>query len=413
MNLLKKEELLDELYSYSKFGIKLGLENIDKLLNELGNIENNYKKIHIAGTNGKGSVATMLETILIESGYNVGKYTSPHLVDFNERITVNNKKISDEELVECFLEVKKAIKSLNIQPTFFEVTTAIMFLYFDKKNIDWGIIETGMGGQYDSTNVIVPEVSIITNVTVDHTNYLGKNLREIAKEKAGIIKKDVPVIYYGNCKELIEEVEKKSVNRVNIGKYNYKVEFDNEKFSTVIDIDNEIYEIPLYGEFQSKNFLLAYETLKKIGVSKKDIKKGLKNVKWPGRFEVIEKNPYLILDGAHNIAAALGLKRSLLKKFKREEILVITSILKDKDVNEILDIFSKFADTAIFVSLKTVDRGLSEEEMYKLGSGKFDNSLKIDDINEAIKVAKENFDKKAIIIAGSLYLIGEVKKGRI
>lgn len=413
MKFLKKEELLNELYSYSKFGIKLGLENIEKMLFELGNVENKYKKIHIAGTNGKGSVATMLETILMESGYKVGKYTSPHLVDFNERITVNGQKISDEELIECFLKVKKVIEKLKIQPTFFEVTTAIMFLYFNEKNVDWGIIETGMGGKYDSTNTIVPEISIITNVTFDHTNYLGDNLRQIAKEKAGIIKADIPVIYYGNCKELIDEVEKKSKDTIDIGKYNYKTEVDNENFATKIYIDNEIYEIPLYGEFQSKNFLLVYETLKKIGISNKNIKKGLKDVKWPGRFEVIEKNPYVILDGAHNVEAALELKKSILNRFKKEEILIITSILKDKDVNEVLDIFSEFASTAIFVSLENNDRGLSEEEIYNIGNGKFEKSLKINNINKAIEFAKENFDKKAIIIAGSLYLIGEVKKGRI
>ena len=178
------DQLLDELYSYSMHGIKLGLENIEKICKELGNPEKSYKIIHIAGTNGKGSTATTLETILLEAGYRVGKYTSPHILKFNERIRMNGEDISDEEIAYYYDEVKKAIAKAGVKPTFFEVTTAMMFKYFQDRKADYVVLETGMGGRFDATNVVDAELCIITNVTLDHTEYLGDTIYKIAKGKS-------------------------------------------------------------------------------------------------------------------------------------------------------------------------------------------------------------------------------------
>lgn len=176
-------ELLDELYSYSMHGIKLGLENIKKICEELGNPQDSYKIIHIAGTNGKGSTATTLETILLEAGYSVGKYTSPHILKFNERIRADREDISDEDIAHYYEEVKKAVENAGVKPTFFEVTTAMMFKYFQDKKVDYVVLETGMGGRFDATNITKAELCIITNVTLDHTEYLGDTIYKIAREK--------------------------------------------------------------------------------------------------------------------------------------------------------------------------------------------------------------------------------------
>ena len=173
------DRLLEELYSYSMFGIKLGLENIQKICNYLGNPEKKYKIIHITGTNGKGSTSTIIETALLKAGYSVGKYTSPHILKFNERIRVNGEDISDRDIALVYEKVKKSVEDLKITPTFFEVTTAMMFLYFAEKKIDYAVLEVGMGGRYDATNVAEGDACIITNVSLDHTEYLGKNIYDI------------------------------------------------------------------------------------------------------------------------------------------------------------------------------------------------------------------------------------------
>ena len=185
---MEMNELLNELYSYSLHGIKLGLENIQKICDSLGNPEKNYKIVHITGTNGKGSTATIVETVLLKQGYKVGKYTSPHILKFNERIRVNGQDISDEDITKVYGIVREKIKELGITPTFFEVTTAMMFLYFSMREVEYVVLEVGMGGRFDATNVVDSDIAIITNVSIDHTEYLGKTIYEIAREKAGIIK---------------------------------------------------------------------------------------------------------------------------------------------------------------------------------------------------------------------------------
>lgn len=405
------EKLLKKLYSYNSKGIKLGLDNIKNIMDKLGNPQKKYKTIHIAGTNGKGSTASIIETVLGEAGFHVGKYTSPHLVKFNERIVVNKNMITDEEVAFYFEKVEKSILDLKIEATFFEITTAMMFLYFADKNVEWAVIETGMGGRYDSTNIVMPEISVITNISLDHTEYLGDTIRKIAFEKAGIIKKDIPVFFCDDKKDTIEVIKEhtdKYFDVLNIY-INSDYYLDKEKFYTIINVEDWTYELSLFGTYQSKNFLTAYSVLRYIGIEKEIIQKGVQKVNWEGRFEVKRDKIIKIYDGAHNSDSALKLKENIEKIYKKDEIVLLCSILKDKDVKEILKIFAEFTDTVLFTSLKHYNRGLDSIELKNIGGEFFKIVYCEDDLINAIKKV-ENLNKKAIIFAGSLYLIGELKK---
>lgn len=403
------DEILERLYGYSKFGIKLGLENMKKLMNELGNPQDSYKKIHIAGTNGKGSTASMIESVLIEAGYSVGKYSSPHLIRFNERIVFNREEISDKEITELFLTVEEAVKRAGLTPTFFEVTTAMMFLYYKIKGADYAVIETGMGGRFDATNIIIPEISVITNVTMDHTSYLGDSVEKIAEEKAGIIKSGVPLIF-GEKKEEIKEIFRKKADKYidALSDINYISETDNKNYSNFVTIENIKYEIPLYGKHQIENFMTAYSAMKLLKVESDIIKRGVKKCIWEGRFEIISKNPFVVLDGAHNEDAAVRLKENMLDLFKKSEIILLVSVLKDKDLKKIFEIFAEFSEEAVFTSLSEFERGSSANELYIKYGKQFLKSSAYESADKAYEYAKST--GKAVVIAGSLYLAGKFKK---
>ncbi|MDN5304393.1 MAG: dihydrofolate synthase / folylpolyglutamate synthase [Fusobacteriaceae bacterium] len=401
--------ILDELYSYTKFGIKLGLDNIKQILEKCGNPQNYYKIIHIAGTNGKGSTASIIEYSLIEAGFSVGKYTSPHILKFNERIVINKTEIIDDDIAKYYLKIKNIILENNIKATFFEVTTAMAFLYFKDKKIDYLVAEVGLGGKYDATNVVNPILSIITNVSYDHINILGDTLEKIAEEKCGIIK-NAPVIILDKQDVLIKCVKSKTDNYILANKqYNYKVSLDKENLFTNIILNKNIFNLSLYGMFQGDNFILAYSALKYLGIDDIFIQNAVKNIYWPGRFEVFSKNPLIILDGAHNEDSALSLKSNCIDLFKKDEIVLITSILEDKEIDKVLKIFSEISDSVIFTSLKSYHRGLSSKNLYDIGSKYFKVSNYKDSIIDAFDLAKQ-FNKKAIIVAGSFYLISEFKK---
>lgn len=403
------DEILERLYGYSKFGIKLGLENMKKIMEVLGNPERSYKSIHIAGTNGKGSTASMIEAVLIEAGYKTGKYTSPHLIRFNERIVINRHEISDEEVVKTFLKVEEAVKFIGITPTFFEVTTAMMFLYFKEKGVQYAVIETGMGGRFDATNIVIPEVSVITNVTLDHTAYLGDTVEKIAEEKAGIIKKGVPLVF-GEKKESVKEVFiNKTDNFTDVGRDIEYHSFTNSlNCKNYVKIDETEYEIPLYGTHQIDNFLTAYGALIKLKIEKEVIKTGVAKSKWEGRFEIVSDNPFIVIDGAHNEDAAVRLKENINNLFSRDEVLLITSVLKDKSGEKIFDIFSQFASEAVFTSLEEYERGSSGLEIAEKYGKKFEKITVFEDSKKCMEYAKSR--GKAIVIAGSLYLAGKFKK---
>ena len=404
------DNLLDELYSYSMHGIKLGLENIRVLCNELGNPQNDYKIIHIAGTNGKGSTSTTIETILLEAGFKVGKYTSPHILKFNERIRANRKDISDEEIVKYYQLLKNIIHKTNIKPTFFEVTTAMMFKYFSDLNLEYVVLETGMGGRFDATNICQAEICVITNVSLDHTEYLGDTIYKIAREKAGIIKNTPKVIVADSNPDFLKAISEEKVEIVNVlEKYKEAKKILNFKnFLTEIYIDNEKYEFSLFGDYQFKNFLTAYEVLKELGIPNNIIKSGCQKVVWQCRFERFSLQPLVILDGAHNVDGMTELCKTIKQGYTPNEVVFITSILKDKDVKHMLPIMRETTDNIIFTSLKENPRGTSGEDIFNQLEDKR-GALVENDIIKAFEIAK-NLNKKVIIICGSFYTLSKFKE---
>lgn len=404
------EKLLNELYSYSLHGIKLGLKNIEDICKAMGNPQKDYKTIHVAGTNGKGSTSTTIEQVLIEDGRKVGKYTSPHILKFNERISVDGVEISDENIAYYYSYVKSIVEELKITPTFFEVTTAMMFKYFSDKKVEYAIIEVGMGGRFDATNIIEGDICVVTNVSLDHTDFLGKNIYEIACEKAGIIKRNSKVIVGSSNSEFLKGIEEKTKNYVNIiEKYkDSKCFLDFIKYKTIIQIDNVMYNFSLFGDYQFKNFLCAYEVLMELGVKPEVIQKGVEKVKWQCRFEIISAGEnIIILDGAHNEDGMKTLCDTLKSGFEKDEIVALVSILKDKDSKKIIEILEGSVSKIIYTSLSENARGQSALELFKK-SNKINKDYK-ENIVEAFNLAKLE-KKKVILLCGSFYLLSKFKE---
>lgn len=404
------EKLLDELYSYSMHGIKLGLENIKTLCRELGEPQKSYKVIHIAGTNGKGSTSTTLESILLEAGYKVGKYTSPHILKFNERIRANRKDISDEEIVKYYQLVKNVIAKTGIKPTFFEVTTAMMFKYFADLGLDYVVLETGMGGRFDATNVCEAQICVITNVSLDHTEYLGDTIYKIAKEKAGIIKNCKKVVVADSNLEFLRAISEEKAEIINVlEKYrDATMNLDFERFVTEIEIENERYSFSLFGDYQFKNFLTAYEVALQLGIDKEIIKRASQKVVWQCRFERYSQNPLVVLDGAHNEDGMRELCKTLKQGYKSSEVVIVTSILKDKDVKHMLSLMREVTDNIIFTSLEENPRGSSGEKIIEQLEDKRGCTVE-NDMKKAYELAK-SYNKKVIVVCGSFYTLSKFKE---
>lgn len=369
------------LTSSNKFHISLGLDRISKIMELLDNPQDNLKCVHIAGTNGKGSVCAFLNNIFIENGLKTGLFTSPHLFSYNERICVNNEKINDKDFDKLVFEISDMAEKNNIPLTEFEILTAVSFLYFKMQNVDIVILETGLGGRLDSTNIIKnPVACAITTIDFDHKERLGNTIEEIATEKAGIIKGDVPVI----------------------------IQKDNLGFSTIEKYAKNLYvaknlvepmEIGLLGNHQKKNLALALETIKHMpfDFGKEKVLKAIKNTRWRFRLEYDKKNKILI-DGCHNPNGARALRNFLDENFKNEKLQFVFGCLKNKEYEKMLEILIKKGDELHFVEFLHT------------------NSLKFTDLPEKFKkIAKKydekNLDKNALkIYCGSLYMLGEFFK---
>ena len=398
------DDLLEELYAYSMFSIRLGLDNIKEICKYLGNPEKSYKVIHITGTNGKGSVSTTVERILLDAGYKVGKYTSPHILKFNERIIFNDKYISDENVAKYYERVKKIIDEHNIQATFFEVTTAMMFDYFKDMKADYVILEAGMGGRYDATNVCDNIVSVITNVSLEHTEYLGDTIYKIAKEKAGIIKNCPYTIFADNnpdVKKAIEEATDKYKDST------YSLDFNT--FTTNILINGNKYEYSLFGDYQYKNFLCAYEVVKYLGIDENIIKEAVKKVIWQCRFEVYSKNPLVIFDGAHNLAGVEELIKIVKQHFSKDEVTILVSILKDKDRVSMFRKLNEISSNIVLTSIPDNPRASTAKELYDYVENKKDFEYEEDPI-KAYNLALSK-KRKLTICCGSFYILIKLKEG--
>lgn len=404
------EKLLDELYSYSMHGIKLGLENIKTLCKEMGEPQKDYKVIHIAGTNGKGSTSTTIETILLEAGYRVGKYTSPHILKFNERIRANGQDITDEDIVKYYQLVKDIVAKTGLRPTFFEMTTAMMFKYFSDLKLDYVVLETGMGGRFDATNVCEADICVITNVGLDHIEYLGDTIYKIAKEKAGIIKNCPKVIVADSNPEFLKAISEEKAEIINVlEKYkDARMKLDFKKFVTRIEIGEESYDFSLFGDYQFKNFLTAYEVVTELGIDREIIKKACKKVVWQCRFERYFEKPLVILDGAHNEDGMRELCKIIEQGYRSDEVVIITSILKDKDVKHMLKLMRKISDNIVFTSLEDNPRGTTGEKILEQLEDKR-GCLVENDMKKAYEIAK-NLNKKIIVVCGSFYTLSKFKE---
>ena len=397
---MEYKKTLGQLYKLESSGIKLGLENIKNLLEKSGSPQHELKCIHVAGTNGKGSVASMIFFMLMEAGYNAGLYTSPHLKRFNERIRINEHFISNSEIVHYYLTLKPYLKSQS----FFEVTTAMAFLYFRDKKVDYAVIEVGLGGRLDATNVVTPLVSVITNIGLEHTDLLGGTIEKIALEKAGIIKENVPVVAgaKGMALKSIEKIAKVKNAPLFVAKKYPNIDFKH-----------------LNGFFQQENKDIALTTMsvlkkyKLIKISQKHVINGIKKTKWKGRLEFIAKN--VLADCAHNADGFKVLKKELeiIKKRKKiRNFIFVIGILKTKNAVEMLHIINPLISKIIFTKSKN-EKSFGAEELKeifkKTNKNKKIEIFEIEKPKKALNFAKKICGKNDLVVCtGSVYMIGEI-----
>ncbi len=382
------KDALKYLEQLCQFGIKEGLERTKKLAATLGNPQNFYRTIHVTGTNGKGSVCAMLAEMLKAQGLKVGLFTSPHLESYCERIQINGENIPEDDFTDMIFRVKDS----NVDATHFETLTLAAFLYFKIQRVDVAVVEVGLGGTFDSTNIITPELCIITTVALDHENILG-DLNGIARNKAGIIRANVPTItgVTGEQLKIIRAVAK-------------------EKNSTLYEVNSQqltanSYKLNLRGEYQKFNAAIAIKAAEVLGLDKAAIEIGLANVKWAGRFEVIGN---VVIDGAHNPHGAAALRKSLDKNFPRGKRIWLFGVLKDKNFDEMIKILFR-ADDFVIVTKVPSERTAEPETLCEILRKRGVNCIAVEDNFAAVEKLK-NSGGDVKIIAGSLYLIGAVRK---
>ena len=410
------ENGINYLNSLGLHKVKPGLDRIHKLLKSQGNPQDKVPGIIIGGTNGKGSVASIITSILSAQGYKVGLYTSPHLIDITERIKINHVEIAESNLSLILLELKEISEKSKIEPSYFEIITACAFVYFARKNVDFSVLEVGMGGRWDATNIITPLASVITNISKDHSEYLGETIEQIAAEKACVIKPTVPVIT-GATTEALEVIKQRTKQEAsplllygrdflikgnNIDHFDYKgVNFDLKNLRS-----------NLKSSYQLKNIALAIaaiESLKtnhNITTSEQCIRDGLSNIHWEGRFEIIRQEPPLILDGAHNPGAAKSLVESISEKYPDTLFTFLIAMLNDKGHIEFIKEICSIADKLIITKVPS-ERTADTEQLLTLAKEHIDNVEVIEDYRSAYSTVLNS--NKPSCITGSLYLIGAIK----
>ena len=421
--------IIDRIHEFNRFGMVLGLDRMEELLRRLGNPQDDLKVIHVAGTNGKGSVSKYLEEGLSACGYKMGLYTSPYIETFNERIRYDGADISDEDLEYYGQKVVSAAEAMVADgldsPTEFEVVTAIAFLYFAGRQADITILEVGLGGIGDSTNVVKhPLASVITSISYDHMAQLGSSLAEIAVNKAGIIKTGCPVIANVPQRDAAKIIARKAYA---MGSRLYDISgihaavFDETPFSQKVSM--ELYEksysdveISMVGRHQAENLktaLATLEILRKSGAVKlgrEALYEGLKRARQPGRFEVISEDPLVIIDGAHNEAGAQALQETMAQHFAGKKILLVAGILADKEIDSIVKFLTKITDH-IIVTEPDNPRKLAAEKLAEHVADFGAAAEVVSDVEAAVHRAKELADGYDVILfAGSLYLIGDVRR---
>ena len=419
------DETLRWIHQMEQFGINLGLTRMEELLNRMGRPERDLKMIHVAGTNGKGSVCTFISSILQAAGYSVGRYISPTLFEYRERIQMNGVCIEEEALAEGMSLVRDCCESMAADglevPTIFEIETAVGFWYFKKMQCDYVVLETGMGGRLDSTNVIEhPVLNVITSISMDHMVQLGDTLKAIASEKAGILKAGSKAVFYPQKEEAMEALMEACANTqitpsiADFAKLSLKERQLGEAehvLTATQTFDYKHYKdlvIHLAGTYQIHNACLAVEAVEALepeSMTEEHIRIGLSQAKWPGRFECISKEPVVFIDGAHNPDGALSLRESVSTYFADQKKILVMGVFKDKDYDEILQIMSDVSDTLIAFTPEHA-RGLDSEELTAQAKKYFTNALDAKTAKQACELACEQSDSESVIVIfGSLSTI--------
>jgi len=429
-DLMNYQQTIDYLFSrlpmFSRIGaaaFKKDLTNIQKLSDFLGDPYKKFKSIHIAGTNGKGSVSHMLAAILQTAGYKTGLYTSPHLKDFRERIKIDGEMVSEEFIID-FTERIKTI-SEEIEPSFFEITVAMAFEYFVEQKIDIAVIETGLGGRFDSTNIITPELSVITNIGWDHMNILGDGLEKIAFEKAGIIKQNIPVIVgevLPETEQVFSDVAKERMAALSIASDKRQaINWNWKKHELIVEVaeqdktDHQVYHLDLPGIYQTKNLITVLETcshLQQMGwnIEERSIKAGLQETKkltgLHGRWEVVHLHPLVVLDVAHN-EDGIKMLMEQVEVTDHDHLHIVLGVVKDKEVEKVLTLFPRLANYYFTQAdiPRALDAAILKEKANAIGlKGEI-----YPDVNQAIKAAiSKGTRQDLILVCGSVFLVGEV-----
>ncbi|MBK8552737.1 MAG: hypothetical protein IPL53_17400 [Ignavibacteria bacterium] len=413
-------QCIQYLFNLERAGIKYDLRNIKLLLKFSGNPQNYYKSIHIAGTNGKGSVSSIINSYLIEKGIRTGIYTSPHIKDFRERILVNGKLVSKRFIVEITNKYYQEIE--RIKPSFFEVTTAIAFEYFREKKVNYAVIETGLGGRLDATNILKPVLSVITSLSIDHVDYLGKNIVKITQEKGGIIKKNIPVIV-GKVPDVSEKILRKIAKEngseiiLSSDTNKLKITGRNEKgfYSDAKGKYSRLF-FPVIGDYQKyniKTFLSVIDLLKKnekINYTQKDISETFKNLKansnFYGRFSLVSVSPKIVIDVSHNLQAIQNIRTNM-NYFKYRNLIIIFAMMQDKNYTECLDEIGKLK-AKIILTKPEYKRAALPADLYSAVTRNKSRFIVKDNLKESIELSAEIAGKDdLILITGSFFLASD------
>lgn len=402
-------EAIDWIHGARYKGLKNGLENTRALLKALGNPQDSFRCIHIAGTNGKGSTAAFCERILREAGYTTGLYTSPYLICYNERVQVCGIPIEDTELTDIINLISEKVESLlkqGIYPTTFELGTALAFEYFRRRNVEYAVVEVGLGGRFDSTNVITPEISLIAAIGLDHVKVLGDTVEQIAFEKAGIIKPGIPVVVQTQADNILDVFRAAATERgceltiagmpYVISQYSRGAEFE---------INGVCYTTALCGSYQMLNASLAIHAMQILGINDEAIKIGVAKAKWPCRLEWVND---VLIDGAHNPQGAEALKNYLEKYFADEHITLVTGMMHDKSMDEVAGILAPMCDRVISTAVENEPRAATPEELAAVYTAHGAAVTCISGIGNAVEAAMQ-FDGIKVF-AGSLYIAGAVRE---
>lgn len=431
MHMDDNRKALERLYRRQTFGIKPGLDVIEALLKKLGNPERSFGVIHVAGTNGKGSVCAMLDSVLRVAGINTGLYTSPHLVSFNERICVGGKQVGDDELASLIEKIegtaREVAREMKREPTFFECSTAMAFDYFRAKGVKLGVVEVGLGGRLDATNVVMPVVSVITRISLEHTVYLGNDVESIAFEKAGIVKPGRPVVCGAmdeSAREVIKRIAKERSSSFFYAAENASVRVVSSDLSgqkVAVETANASYgtmKLPFVGLHQVENLSTAITALEVLGdvagvvIEPDRVKAGIGAARWNGRFQVLSKDPPLIVDGAHNPDAARVLADALRQVLRGRPAGLIVGMCGDKDVSGFLKSFGAMVRRLWVVPVKS-ERNMPEEKIISAGKVQGWN-VESTSLEKAVSDA-ECWAREVggvICVAGSLFLAGEMLEMR-